>query len=345
MDAARAAALGSSKTNQLSDYAHVFDRIPQWRGSVPPGYTVDFLGTLIADDFLHDVKQLSGAEYPYPRAVDGITAQPRPPTLDDGGNADHWFEAVGWITAAHEARDRFVMVSLGAFFGYQAVASFRALQLLNPMPCKLVCVEPLAQKMAWVRRHMRDNGIDPERQWLIEAAIGANNDAVLFPVGAPTIGGHNCIATNEPAARNDQLRNLLMLGRAEQALTALLLRNSTGVTTELKPGRNFVAEIAFVSCITLSDVLGPFEFVDYIDADLQQSESVVFPPYMELLKRKVRRIHIGTHKPEVHGMLHRLFADQGWDIVFSYPPESTHDSPAGPFTTGDGVLTVRNLDL
>ena len=83
MDAARVAALGSSKTNQLGDYAHVFDRIPQWRGSVPPGYTVDFLGTLIADDFLHDVKQLSGAEYPYPRAVDGITAQARPPTLDD----------------------------------------------------------------------------------------------------------------------------------------------------------------------------------------------------------------------------------------------------------------------
>ena len=50
-----------------------------------------------------------------------------------------------------------------------------------------------------------------------------------------------------------------------------------------------------VSAVTLQDILGPFDSVDYVESDIQQSEILVFPPSMQLLKRKVRRVHIGTH--------------------------------------------------
>jgi hypothetical protein len=330
--------------NDLGEYAHIFDDIPAWRGTAPPGYAVDFLGTLTAKDFLQTLAEQTGPQSFYRADLDDAAA-PKPPALGGGRNGERWFEAVGWITAAREASDRFLMMSLGAFYGYQAVRSQRALQLINPMPYKLVCAEPLAEKMAWVRRHMRDNGIDPEQQWLIETALGGSNDAVLFPVGAPAIGGHNCIATNQSSTRQEYLDTVLAQGRAKQALAELLLRNSTGITKNLLPGSDLTAEIRFVSCMTLRDLLGPFQFVDYIEADLQQSEIVFFPPYMDLLRQRVRRVHIGTHGADVHQTLHRLFEQQGWTIVFSYPPESTHDSPAGPFTTQDGLLTVRNPDL
>ena len=68
-----------------------------------------------------------------------------------------------------------------------------------------------------------------------------------------------------------------------------------------------MAEIKLVSAVTLRDVLAPFEFVDYLDSDIQQSEIIVFPPFLDLLKRKVRRIHIGTHGKDVHRSLHELF--------------------------------------
>lgn len=330
--------------NDLREYAHIFDSVPTWRGTAPPGYAVDFLGTLTATDFLQSIAEQSGPQSFYSADLDDAAA-PKPPALGDGRNGERWFEAVGWITAAREARDRFVMMSLGAFYGYQAVRSQRALQLINPMPYKLVCVEPLAEKMAWVRRHMRDNGIDPDQQWLIETALAGGNDAVLFPVGAPGIGGHNCIATNHPSMRQELLDTVLAQGRAEQTLAELLLRNGTGITKELQPGGNLIAEIRFVSCMTLRDLLGPFQFVDYIEADMQQSEITFFPPYMDLLRQRVRRVHIGTHGADVHQTLHRLFEQQGWTIVFSYPPERTHDLPAGPFTTQDGILTVRNSNL
>src|SRR5205085_9725265 len=80
----------------------------------------------------------------------------------DSGNGEDWFERANWIAAAREARGRFAMITLGACWGAQAVGAARALQLLNPMPCKLVAVEPVPENYAWICQHMRDNGIDPD---------------------------------------------------------------------------------------------------------------------------------------------------------------------------------------
>ena len=41
----------------------------------------------------------------------------------------------------------------------------------------------------------------------------------------------------------------------------------------------------------------------------------------------------------------QLFASHGWEIVFSFEPNTTHQSALGPFVTNDGVLTVKNPDL
>ena len=42
--------------------------------------------------------------------------------------------------------------------------------------------------------------------------------------------------------------------------------NSTGITKDLVPGENFPAEIKMVSAITLQDILGPFDVVDYVES-------------------------------------------------------------------------------
>ena len=106
-----------------------------------------------------------------------------------------------------------------------------------------------------------------------------------------------------------------------------------------------MTEVKFVSALTLADVLAPFEIVDFIEADIQQSEIIVFPPYIDLLRRRVRRIFIGTHSKSVHWSLHELFAKRGWDIIFSFEPNARHTSDLGDFELNDGVLTVRNPDL
>jgi hypothetical protein len=192
---------------------------------------------------------------------------------------------------------------------------------------------------------MQDNSIDPDAQWLVKSAINANNDPILFPIGSPGSGAQNCVATNEDRARQVYANEIIVAGRADEVLRRLMTTNSTGIMKNLVPGENFPAEIKMVSAITLQDILSPFDVVDYVESDIQQSEIFVFPPYMTLLKRKVRRVHIGTHGRDVHDTLSDLFKKDGWDILFNYKPNSTFTSPLGKFSTNDGVLTAVNPNL
>jgi hypothetical protein len=323
--------------NDLNEYLTIFDGITPFEGEVPPGYHVDFLGALVDARFK--------ALWSDPALAQGGHTKTEPPALTlDGWNSEVWFEAVDWVVAAREARDRFVMVTLGAQYGAQAVGACRALQILNPMPYRLVAVEPIPEQVEWIKKHMRDNGIDPDRQWILPLALSHDHEPVFFPVGAPGSGSQNCFSTNELIAREHYVAELTARDPAK-ALRELVLHNRTGITKQLADGLGSEADIQLVSAVTLEDVLGPFDFVDFLEADIQESEILVFPPCIDLLRRKVRRIHIGTHGAHVHRELHELFARSGWELVFSYEPDSRFDTDYGSFLTNDGVLTVRNPDL
>ena len=335
----------SAPMNDLQRYATVFDGIEPWAGYVPKRFIADFLGQLIDIEFhpmLFTDPAFDG------EAVGGgwdETALPDLGKVATPADAEAWFEAVDWVVAAREARDRFTMITLGANYGAQAIGAYKALQAVNPLPCKLVAVEPVPENVAWIERHMRNNGIDPAQQWIVPLAISDTTAPLFFPVGGAGIGSNNCYSTNEPAARHDYAEGFIRAGQAEAALRNLLLHNTTGLTKDLAPGHDLKGEIKLISAITLAELLGPFDRVDYLESDIQQSEILVFPPFIELLGRKVRRIHIGTHGGDVHEALHTLFANNGWEIVFSYAPNGQYDSPFGGFETNDGVLTVRNPRL
>jgi hypothetical protein len=334
-----------TRSDKLEVYQKVFKGIKPWSGHVPPKFIVDFLGTLIDIEFHpmlftdpHFDADSVGGDYKK-------TIIPRLANAKTPADAEAWFEAVDWVVSAREARDRYVMITLGANYGAQAVGAYRALQTVNPMPCKLVAVEPVPGNLEWIRRHMRNNEIDPDRQWIVPLAISDKVEPVFFPVGGPGVGANNCYSTNERPARLQYAEEFIERGMAADALRNLLIKNTTGLKKDLVEDHDFPAEIQLLSSITLNELLGPFQMVDLLESDIQQSEILVFPPFIELLRRKVRRIHIGTHGLDVHMALHSLFADNGWEVVFSYKPNSKYESTLGNFETNDGVLTVRNPDL
>jgi hypothetical protein len=217
--------------------------------------------------------------------------------------------------------------------------------MLNPMPYKLAAVEPIPENVQWARQHMRDNGIDPDDQWVIQAVMSDTNSPVLFPVGSPGLGAQNCFSTNADDARAQYYKDIVESGNSEETLRNLILKNTTGIQKDIISGHGSFGEIKYVSAVTLGDVLGPFDRVDLLESDIQQSEITVFPPFRRLLKKKVHRIHMGTHGEEVHKALHDMFVEDGWDIVFSYGPDNLHITELGTFTTNDGVLSVLNPDV
>ncbi len=316
--------------NNVSDAIKSFDGLSPWSGNVPSGYLADFLGVMIDLRFrevLGVVPSEHGGDYQQHQL-------PTPATYGEG-----FFEVLQWVQTARAARDRYVMVSLGACYGLQAVGCYKALQAINPMPAKLVMVEPEPGNVAWIYKHLKDNEIDPEDHWIMPMAISNDHSPAFFPVGSPGTGTHSFISTNHPEERKNMLALTLRDGKSDQVLENLFLRNRTGIVRDVTGGQGLFGEVEYVSCLTLQDVLSPFDLVDYVEADLQGSESFVFPPFLETLARKVKRIHMGTHSEQIHQTMEALFRDAGWEVLFSFAPFQVHHTDAGSFKADDGILT------
>lgn len=319
--------------NNVSDALRAFDGLVPWEGNVPRGYLADFLGVLIDLRFrerLGVVPTEHGGDY----QRKGL------PTLATYGEG--FFEVLQWAQAAREARQSYVMISLGACFGYQAVGAYKALRAINPMPAKLVLVEAEPSNVRWIYKHMLDNDIDPADHWIVPTAVSDSNEPALFPIGSPGTGTHNLISTNHPDERRKFLEKVIRNRQTEQTLENLLVRNSTGEVRDISGNRGHMAEIKYVSCLTLADLLGPFDIVDYIEADLQVAETIVFPPFMDLLEKKVKRLHVGTHGELAHRSITELFSKAGWEILFDFAPFTIHQTDAGAFKADDGILTLKN---
>jgi hypothetical protein len=321
--------------NDIEKYLPLFENFKPFSGYVPKGYLVDFLGCLTDARFraMWDID---------PSKEGGVEVSTERPTVAWG---EGFFEAIDWFEMAREARGTCTMITLGACYGAQAVGAYRALQHLNPMPAKLVAVEPDPENFVWLQKHFRDNGIDPDQHWLLHAALSNSNRPVLFPVGSPGSGAQNCVATNNRPARMEFARAIMESPDLNQRVHNLIVDGDTGIEVNLVPGWNFPARIQILSAVTLADVLRPFDLVDYLESDIQQSEHLVFPPAMDVIQGKVRRVHIGTHGKKVHEALLQDFATRQFEIVFNYEPNSHHDTALGPLEINDGIITARNLRL
>jgi hypothetical protein len=318
----------SSAIGRIEEFEELLKLIKPWSGDVPAGYVVDFLGILTDGSFL---RTNTGPFLGGPVS----TALPTVPTY-----GDRWFEVADWLASAYEAKDRYVAVSLGAAYGTQLVGAWKVLQAINPLPSRLVAVEPVAENCAWIRSHMATNGIKPDDHWIIQAAMGNDNEPILFPVAEPGVSGNNCVATNSAQVRRICIDTLQRDGECEHVLESIFLYNSTGIVRDV--GGGFSGEVKFVSAITLQDVLGPLDRVDLLEVDIQESEVNVFPPYMTLVSRKVRRVHVGTHGRQAHNLIRGAFSKAGWEIIFDYSPDTHHLTERGPLALSDGVFTARN---
>ena len=213
------------------------------------------------------------------------------------------------------------------------------------MPAKLCAIEADPENFGWLKKHFRDNGLNPDQHWLLNCALSDTNTPVLFPEGSPGSGANDCMATNDRLARAGYAQELLADPKLAERVAKLIVDGDTGITTNLAPGWNFPANIKLISAVTLLDVLSPFDRVDLLESDIKLSEKIVFPPAMDAIKQKVKRVHIGTHGSAVHDDLLQALATRRFEIIFNYAPRTHHESDLGVFDINDGVISAINLDL
>ena len=301
---------------------NAFDDVVPWSGAVDAGRVRSFMGGL------------------FPRDVDsGRPAgqvETRRPDLSDGEGFAEWYSILKSIDRAQE---RYTMVSLGAHYGGPMVDAVCMLRARRPMPYRLIGVEADPFMCAMVHEHFAENGVPESALTLVNAAIAADNKPVLFPVSPTRTGAAR--ALTQVSDTQAIFHNVLEGGHAEKVLAGLLTEGRSGLFQSLG-GTDVNAELRMSSAVTLADVIGPQDHVDYLEIDIQSTELQVLPPFMDLLRGRVGWIHLGTHGVELHRTLGTLFRDNGFDVHIDWEPESTYSSPDGILRTGDGVLAMAN---
>lgn len=321
-------------SRRFDNLVDLFDGIEPWKGEVKKGRRRTFIGAL------HPIEPWDRGKTPPDEMEHQETELP---SIRWG---EGYFEWVSTMMAVRAAQHRFTAVSLGAHFGGPLVDAALALQKLNPMPYFLVGVEADPHMCAMLDEHFRENGIDPNDHWIINCAVNDTNRPVVFPVSEMRTGSNTMLHSS--AERAALARTIEEVGKSAEILRNVLVDGSTQLyipLANMEGTPEARGELRFVSTVTVADVLGPLPFVDYLEIDMQQAEEWTLPPARELLKRKVRLVHLGTHGKSLHRNMVDMFAADGWDVLVDLLPGTRFATPEGPFTTCDGVLTAHNPSL
>ena len=94
--------------------------------------------------------------------------------------------------------------------------------------------------------------------------------------------------------------------------------------------------------MTLTQVLAGHTVVDYLDFDIQGAELDVFTDQesLQTLNDKVRAVHVGTHSPSIHELIHAMMLDAGWvlELDLNHNPRMVMcDSTVLPSPGASGV--------
>jgi FkbM family methyltransferase len=232
-----------------------------------------------------------------------------------------WIDVLGAVALAH---GQFTMVELGCGFARWLVTASVALRQRDVGRVRLIGIEAEPTHFRWARRHLRDNGVDPRCVELIPAAVSVHEGTASFYTGSADAWYGQALT------------------QAHLAPTPWFLR----VFRRLCGSRPCVMDtVSRVRTVSLNSILDRCDMVDLIDMDIQGAELDVLSRAMDSLDRRVCRIHIGTHAPEIERGLRGLFQQLGWINRNDYPCQRENDTPWGHMHFVDGVQTWLNPKL
>src|SRR5579862_2832483 len=269
----------------------IFLRFERWQGDSDPGFQRNWIGGRYRLHYVEAASPTNGVP-PYP------------------GPSEDVFEWVDLLEAVDGARERFVMVELGAGFGRWLVNGAIAARQRD-LEFSLVGVEAEPTRFQWLREHLADNGVDPDSHRLEHAAVAARSGVALFQTGKTSrYYGHRLVTR----ARN--LAFPLLGGR-------------------LRPVRT----------VGLAKLLEPFERVDFVDLDVEHAEADVLEAAASAIDEKAARVHVGTHSTAIEQRLRELFQALKWEPRFDAPIGQTVQTEFRAIEFENGVQSWINPRL
>ncbi|MGD9981974.1 MAG: FkbM family methyltransferase [Hyphomonadaceae bacterium] len=226
------------------------------------------------------------------------------------------FEWIDLAAAIDDARDRFVIVELGAGFGRWIGSAACMIRQSRPdLAYRLLAVEADPTHFSWIAAYLLDNGVDPAAHKLIYGAACGRDGAIDFVSGHPGDWYGQALASTFGA--------------------------ETGFRHDDRPS----AKTITVPGLSLETVTRGEGMIDLLHMDVQNAEGEIIETSLDLLQARVRRAHIGTHSPAVEKTVREAFSSLGWTCAADFPANSVSATPYGPIQFGDGVQSWRNPHL
>jgi Domain of unknown function (DUF4214) len=272
------------------------------------GFVTDFIGSRSRIASLWDgVQHLDGLVLPKPIP------------------SDYYAETVEWLgvlKSVMAARDRFAGMELGAGMAPWLVVSATAARLRGISDIRLTGVEADPGRFQLMVQHLRDNGIDPDQQTLIEAAVGVAGGVAKWPrILSPR---------NNAGARPV---------RQEGATGKELNQDDLGYMVGV-PGR-----LVDVNVVSFESLLHGQPFWDLVHIDVQGGEYDLCRACLAKLSERVRYIVVGTHSRKLDGDLLDVMWRGGWILEHEKPTRfqfNTEVSSLERMGTHDGTQVWRN---
>lgn len=293
----------------------LFAQFPRFRGIVNPRFHVDYIGALTDGEFFGRAPQ---------RTLDVVEAD-FPPVDEE------YFEWVDLFESILAAENSFTMLEFGAGWGRWAVRGYLAARAHGISNIKIGLVEGEPRHLEYLRRHLSDNAVPAECADVYEGVVSEDSGNAFFYV----------------YQMNDQ------------TLTPQSWYGQFKVPADLSPigiargayyGKDLYAFPTGYAAIQVpqlqaSKIVERYPLVDLIDLDVQGEEFTVIYGAIERLNCRVKRLHVGTHAPEIEENLRLLLAANGWECLRDHPGNATSATPYGNITTQDGFQTWRNPRL
>jgi len=244
---------------------------------------------------------------------------------------EEYFEWLSLIDSILKAKNEFTMIELGAGHGRWGAISHKITKFFNLNP-KIKFCEADPQKVKMLRENLQFNNIKEDDYFIFNNAISSEKKEINFYIGMPQI--------------NNEENPTLWYGQSiskdyEQQEKVSKNQYFGHDVIEFKSKWRAIK----ISTISLEDMLQRDETVDLVDMDIQGAELEVIENSIEIINKKVKKLHISTHSRENDKKIKAILAKNKWRKNFAFKCFSLNLTKNGIILFNDGHQSWDNTKI
>lgn len=271
--------------------ADIFRLFNSVEPDVSDEFTYDFLGVRTSTSYNSNWSNTGGVVKPKPR------------------KSWEWISLLWAVATAGEA---VTLIECGAGWGPWIARGYAAAQQRGIEKIRVIGIEGEPRRFEFLKSHMANNGVTEDEALLINGVVSPKSGIALFPNATRPEEGWGIRQLGQEGTNLEKM--------LDQIGAEAIAGEENLYTVGKRPGT-----FSMQRSVSLTDLIEPYEVVDFIHLDIQGSEGKVIQAAIESLNQKCRIMYVGTHSHEIEADLRKLLPDNAWTLVHDIPMSKRND--------------------